>query len=67
MMIPKLWLQQTIKSIVDLPHGSVFVKDTLDFDRVFQYRTTYAKGAMLLHMLRWKIGMKIFLPPYVII
>lgn len=38
------------------PDGSVWVEDTSSVSRVFSSRLTYAKGAMLLHMLRWKMG-----------
>jgi len=36
--------------------GSVFVADTLDEARLFSGRLTYAKGALLLRMLQWKLG-----------
>lgn len=38
------------------PDGSVWVDDTTSVARVFSSRLSYAKGAMLLHMLRWKMG-----------
>ena len=38
------------------PDGSVWVFDTTDVDRIFDGRLSYSKGAMLLHMLRWKLG-----------
>lgn len=46
--------------ITKLPDGSVFVSDTSNASRLFSGRLTYAKGAFLLHMLRWKIGDKAF-------
>ncbi|SFB95615.1 Por secretion system C-terminal sorting domain-containing protein [Flexibacter flexilis DSM 6793] len=36
--------------------GSVFVDDTTSVDRVFSSTLSYNKGAMVLHMLRWKMG-----------
>jgi aminopeptidase N len=38
------------------PDGSVWVDDTTSVARVFSSRLSYAKGSMLLHMLRWKMG-----------
>ncbi|MFN0216189.1 MAG: M1 family aminopeptidase [Saprospiraceae bacterium] len=43
-----------------IPDGSVWVDDTTSVERVFNSRLTYAKGAMLLHMLRWKFGDSVF-------
>ncbi len=40
--------------------GSVKSRDTLDVDELFNYRTTYQKGAMVLHQLRWTIGDQAF-------
>lgn len=42
------------------PDGSVWVDDTTSVARVFSSRLSYAKGAMLLHMLRWKCGEEAF-------
>lgn len=42
------------------PDGSVWVDDTTSVARVFSSRLSYAKGAMLLHMLRWKCGDEAF-------
>lgn len=36
--------------------GSVFCEDTTDVGRIFSGSLSYAKGAYLLHMLRWKLG-----------
>ena len=36
--------------------GSVFVIDTLNRQRLFSGRLTYAKAGLLLHMLRWEMG-----------
>jgi hypothetical protein len=32
------------------------VDDTSNINRIFDYRLTYRKGALLLHMLRWELG-----------
>lgn len=50
----------SLASITSLPGGSVFVDDTTNVGRMFDYRLTYQKGAYLLHMLRWKLGDKAF-------
>lgn len=38
------------------PDISIFVEDTIAVARIFNYPTTYAKGAMMLHTLRWVTG-----------
>lgn len=48
--------QQWINFITTEPGGSVFCSDTTDLYRIFSGRLSYAKGAMLLRMLRWEIG-----------
>lgn len=50
----------SISSITSLPDGSVFVTDTAYFGNIFDYRLVYQKGAMILHMLRWKLGDAVF-------
>jgi aminopeptidase N len=50
------WLNGTINQITANPSGSVWVNDTSNINRVFDYRLTYQKGALLVHMLRWEIG-----------
>ncbi|HWY37235.1 MAG TPA: M1 family aminopeptidase, partial [Bacteroidia bacterium] len=55
-----LWQQQQIGTITSAPGGSVFVDDTSSVARIFDGRLTYAKGAYLLHMLRWKLGDSLF-------
>lgn len=46
--------------IVKEDNGSVFVSDTANRTRLFSGRLTYSKGGFLLHMLRWKLGDKVF-------
>jgi aminopeptidase N len=50
------WKQDRITSITSEPGGSVWVNDTTSVGRIFDGRLTYNKGAMVLHMLRWKLG-----------
>ncbi len=45
-----------INSIISKPGGSVFCTDTASISRLFDDRLSYAKGAMILHQLRWIIG-----------
>lgn len=52
----KIWKGNQVDFISSSPGGSVFVTDTMDIPRLFDARLTYSKAAMLLHMLRWKIG-----------
>jgi aminopeptidase N len=53
----------TINSITAYPGGAVYLTDTeaLDENRIFSPRLTYNKGAMVLNMLRLKIGETAFL------
>jgi len=53
-------LTQSIDNITEFPDGSVFVYDTTSVERIFDGRLSYAKGGMLLHMLRWEIGDSLF-------
>jgi aminopeptidase N len=50
------WLQGRINQVTESPNGSVWVPDTSSVSRIFSGRLTYSKGALLLHMLRWKLG-----------
>lgn len=36
--------------------GSVYAYDTTDVNQLFNYRTTYQKGALVLHQLRYLVG-----------
>ncbi|MFZ4562425.1 MAG: M1 family aminopeptidase [Bacteroidales bacterium] len=58
-LLPQWWIQfkkVRISSIISKPDGSVWCDDTLNIDRVFDGRLSYAKGAMILNQLRWIIG-----------
>ncbi len=52
--------QIRISDITSKPNGSVWVNDTTDYNRIFDARLSYAKGAMLLHQLRWIFGDSVF-------
>lgn len=62
-MNPDFWLQwkdYTVQRVCSEPNGSVYVRDTTDVERIFDYRLSYLKGAYVLHMLRWLVGDNIF-------
>ena len=52
------WKQQLITSITSEPSGAVYLTDadTTSVNRIFNGRLSYNKGAMVLHMLRKKLG-----------
>lgn len=52
-----------INYVSSLPGGAVYLTDTeaLDENRIFDARLTYYKGAMVLNMLRLKVGESVFL------
>jgi len=51
-----------IASITSSANGTVYLSDAeaLIVDRIFDYRLTYNKGAMVLNMLRFKLGDTVF-------
>jgi aminopeptidase N len=51
-----------INSITSLPNGAVYLSETeaLDINRIFDSRLSYNKGAMVLNMLRFKLGDTLF-------
>ncbi len=56
---PDYWLeykQGEIEYIISDPGGSVLCTDTTSVWRIFNGRLSYAKGGMVLHMLRHKLG-----------
>ncbi|HRD51173.1 MAG TPA: M1 family aminopeptidase [Flavobacteriales bacterium] len=62
-LAPQYWLPQIrarMNQVTSQRGGSVLVSDTLDVSRLFDVRLTYAKGALLLHMLRWVCGDEAF-------
>ncbi len=54
----RTWKQQRINSITSQVGGSVYLSDidTTNVSRIFNGRLSYNKGAMVLHMLRKKLG-----------
>ena len=50
------WKTESIKDVTSLTGGSVMVDDTTSVRRIFNYRLSYRKGGLLLHMLRWEMG-----------
>ncbi len=50
------WLVSNRNQVLNQPGGSVWVNDTTSVNRIFNSRLSYAKGAILLHMLRWVLG-----------
>lgn len=52
------WLETTINQILKERDESIYVPEKNKYfePRIFNYRTTYLKGAMLIHMIRNKIG-----------
>ena len=57
-----LWRRSANNLIRQKPHGSVYVygSDTLNVSRVFSWHLSYLKGAMVLHMLRFRTGDSLF-------
>ncbi|RYD90033.1 MAG: T9SS type A sorting domain-containing protein, partial [Sphingobacteriales bacterium] len=56
------WRESNVLQITSAPGGAVYVPeaDTLNVARVFSSRLSYSKGAMVLHMLRLKLGNDVF-------
>lgn len=58
-LAPEWWQrfrEVRVGNIISKPGGSVFCTDTTDVSRIFDGRLSYAKGAMILHQLRWIMG-----------
>ena len=56
----KTFRKVRIDKIVSKPDGSVYCDDTTSINRIFDARLSYAKGAMILHQLRWICGDSVF-------
>lgn len=56
------WLISVHNDVISQAGGSVWVagNDTLNDDRIFDYRLSYQKGAYLVHMLRFWLGDSLF-------
>ncbi|WP_439881255.1 M1 family aminopeptidase [Pontibacter sp. MBLB2868] len=50
------WIHDAHDLALQRPNGSVKVPDTLNVNRIFDYRLTYKKGASVVHMLRFEIN-----------
>ena len=58
-LLPQYWMpfkRGRRDFVVSQPGGSVLCTDTTDVGRIFSGRLSYAKGAYVLHMLRWVCG-----------
>lgn len=55
-----VWKSNLVEYITSQEDGSVYVYDTTNVSRIFDGRLSYYKAAMVLHMLRTKIGDDIF-------
>ncbi len=51
---------QSITEALQAKTGSVYVDDTSNVSRIFDYRLSYVKASLILHMLRWKLGDDLF-------
>ncbi|MCC6370808.1 MAG: T9SS type A sorting domain-containing protein [Bacteroidia bacterium] len=56
----KSWRVGKIKNVTAQPGGTIWCDDTTKTSRIFDDRLSYTKGAIFLHMLRWKLGDDIF-------
>lgn len=56
------WKQDEISYITNRGDGSVYIpaQDTTSVNRIFSSRLSYSKGAMVIHMLRKKLGDAVF-------
>ena len=60
---PAYWTpfkQSRIGGATAEPFGELYCTDTTDVAQIFDGHLAYAKGAMVLHMLRWKLGDSLF-------
>jgi len=54
------WKNGKINNVTGNNYGSTFVTDTTNIGSIFNSRLVYNKGALILHMLRWKLGDQTF-------
>ena len=54
------WRKAVVNDVTSISSGSTFVTDTSSVSRIFNSRLSYRKGAMILHMLRYKLGDEAF-------
>ena len=57
-----LWKENKINNITSVATGATYLTDAeaLNVNRIFSSRLSYNKGAMINHMLRWKMGDALF-------
>ncbi len=58
----KSWREGKVSTITSATDGAVYLSDvdTTSVNRIFSWRLSYSKGAMVLHMLRKKLGDNVF-------
>ncbi len=54
------WLDNEINEITLAPGGAVYIPEIFSEFRIFDFRLSYRKGGMILHMLRWTLGDEVF-------
>ena len=54
------WKNLVMANVTSQPGGAVYVADTTSVSRIFDSRLSYAKGALVLHSLRWLMGDSLF-------
>jgi aminopeptidase N len=54
------WKLGKISSVTSYNTGSTYVTDTTNVGNIFSNVLVYNKGALILHMLRWKLGDQVF-------
>ena len=54
------WKTGKINNVTGNNFGSTYVTDTTNISNIFSSRLVYNKGALILHMLRWKLGDSLF-------
>ncbi|MCQ2251984.1 MAG: hypothetical protein MJZ61_00895, partial [Bacteroidales bacterium] len=57
---PQQWRTAMINMACSNPHGTVYVANDKSHHEIFNYSTTYAKGAMVVHTLRKELGDQVF-------
>jgi aminopeptidase N len=53
-------LEKNRQLVTSLPGGSLKVNDTTKISRIFDSRLSYAKGACVVNMIRWRLGDSLF-------
>ncbi len=53
---PQSWLASEMNNVTSQSNGSIYIPEVTSENRIFNFRLTYRKGGLILHMLRWKLG-----------